>query len=239
LSIAFFFAALLYSSVGHGGASGYLAVLALANFAPVQMRPIALLMNVAVASIAWCNFTRAGYFNFRMFWPLALLGVPCAYIGGLNRLSDATYASVLGISLILSAFWLLSPWLLNLAPAVATARELPKTLALPLGAFIGGLAGLTGIGGGIFLSPVLMLARYADAKNSAAIASGFILLNSCAGLAAQHAQLPNLAQQTPTWVFCAAVGGMIGSGLGAFKLSLDWLKVLLAIVLLIAAVKLL
>ncbi len=236
---AFFIAALLYSSVGHGGASGYLAVLALANFTPLQMRPIALLMNVAIASIAWINFARAGHFNFRIFLPLVLLGVPCAYIGGLNRLPDAIYAPVLGVSLTLSACWLLRPWLIKSAPSNAPIRQLPKIIALPLGAVIGGLAGLTGIGGGIFLSPVLILARYVNAKTAAGVAAGFITLNSCAGLAAQRALLPNLPTQTPMWLLSAAVGGLIGSRLGAFKLSVDGLKILLALVLLIAAGKLL
>jgi uncharacterized protein len=232
---AFFAAALLYASVGHGGASGYLAVMAIAQFAPAEMRPIALLMNVLVASVAWINFYRAGHFEWKQFWPLAVLAVPAAFWGGSHRLSDESFGLILGSALVLSAIWLL--WPVN-ANVIAT-RELPKWVALPLGAALGALAGLTGIGGGIFLSPLLILARVCNGKAAGAISAGFIVLNSIAGLVAQRSALSALPSNLPYWLMAVMAGGLFGSYLGAFKLEIIWIKRLLAAVLLIAAFKLL
>jgi uncharacterized protein len=236
LAIAFFIAAFLYASVGHGGASGYLAVMALAQFAPAETRPIALLMNVLVASIAWVNFYRARHFRWQLFWPLILLAVPCAYWGGLHRLSDESFGLVLGLVLVFSAIWLL--W--NPSGAQnAEERTLPKVVALPIGAGLGGLAGLTGIGGGIFLSPLLILGRYCDGKAAGAIASGFIVLNSIAGLIAQRQALMHLPAQLPIWMLAVGLGGLLGSYLGAYRWPIVWIKRLLSLVLFIAAAKLL
>jgi uncharacterized protein len=235
LALAFFGAALLYASVGHGGASGYLVVMSLANFAPADMRPIALLMNVAVASVAWLNFWRAGHFQARLFWPLVLLAVPCAYLGGLHKLSEASYGLVLGSVLLLSAVWLL------MAPGAGeqAQRRLPTAAGLALGAGIGGLAGLTGIGGGVLLSPVLVLGRYMAAKPAGALAAGMIVLNSLAGLLAQRASLAALPAATPLWLVAAFLGGAIGSVLGAYRFSSTWVRRLLAAVLFVAAGKML
>jgi uncharacterized protein len=238
LAIAFFVAAFLYASVGHGGASGYLAVMALAQFAPSETRPIALLMNVLVASIAWFNFYRAGHFRWSLFWPLILLAVPCAYWGGLHRLSDASFELVLGLVLVFSAMWLLWPVNVDDKKSVSE-RHLSKTMALPTGAALGGLAGLTGIGGGIFLSPLLILGRICSGKVAGAISAGFIVLNSIAGLIAQRHALPRLPSDLPIWMLAVGAGGLLGSYLGAHRLPVVWIKRLLAVVLLIAAIKLL
>jgi uncharacterized protein len=234
LAFGFFTAAVLYSSVGHGGASGYLAVMALAGFAPASMRSCALVMNVAVASIAWISFYRAGHFRTQQFWPLVLLAVPCAYLGGQHQLPAAIYQLVLGIVLLVAALLLLKPTVSQMEQ-----RALPPALALPLGAGLGGLAGLTGVGGGIFLSPVLIFGRFASAKQAGALAAGFIVLNSLAGLLAQRASLSSLPDALPLWVISAACGGVVGSRAGAFWLSSPWVKRLLALVLLVAAAKLL
>jgi uncharacterized protein len=234
LIVGFFTAALLYSSVGHGGASGYLAVMALAGFAPTSMRGCALVMNVAVASIAWISFYRAGHFRAPQFWPLVLLAVPCAYLGGQHQLPAAIYQLLLGVVLVIAALLLLKP-----TPDHMQERHLPPALALPLGAGLGGLAGLTGVGGGIFLSPVLIFGRFAGAKQAGALAAGFIVLNSLAGLLAQSSSLSSLPKALPLWVIAAACGGVLGSRAGALWLSSPWVKRLLALVLLVAAVKLL
>ena len=236
LIFSFFCAAQLYSSVGHGGASGYLAVMAMLSFAPESMRATAVLMNVAVASIAWFNYWRADYFRWQLFWPLALLAVPCAYLGGRYSLPPAVYERILGAALIFSALYLLKP----AAPAHVDTdlRTIPTPLALGLGASLGVLAGLTGIGGGIFLSPVLIFARFATSKGAGAIAAGFIVLNSLAGLLAQAPQVVKLPSTTGYWVLSAVCGALIGSRFGAFYCSGIWIRRLLAVVLLIAAVKL-
>jgi uncharacterized protein len=234
LAFGFFTAALLYSSVGHGGASGYLAVMALVGFAPTSMRSCALVMNVAVASIAWVSFYRAGHFRMQQFWPLVLLAVPCAYLGGQHQLPAAIYQLVLGLVLLVAALFLLKP-----TRDQMQQRNLPPVLALPVGAGLGGLAGLTGVGGGIFLSPLLIFGRFASAKQAGALAAGFIVLNSLAGLLAQSNSLSSLPRALPLWVIAAACGGLLGSRAGAFWLNSPWVKRLLALVLLVAAVKLL
>jgi uncharacterized protein len=238
LSAAFFAAALLYAAVGHGGASGYLAIMALAAFSPTEMRPLALMMNVAVSAIAWINFSRAGHFRGKLFLPLIALALPCAYWGGLHRLDDAVYGLVLGCTLLVCALYLLMPTASSTDQA-AVSRTPSPLVTVPLGAVLGGLAGLTGIGGGIFLSPVLILARFASSKEAGALSAAFIFLNSLAGLAALKPTLAALPDELGLWLGAVCAGGLIGSQLGAFKLPGAWIRRLLAMVLLVAAVKLL
>ena len=153
-----FAAALLYSAVGHGGASGYLAVMALLDTAPAQMRPIALILNVAVAVIGTIQFVRAGYFRWGLFWPFALGSIPTAFLGGRITLPGNWYRIVVGVVLLLSAL----RFAITLRAPDESRRKVRLPVALAIGAALGFLAGLTGVGGGIFLSPVLLIAGWAN-----------------------------------------------------------------------------
>src|SRR5205814_7194527 len=175
-------AAFAYASVGHGGASAYIAAMALAGIAPPAMRPIALVLNILVSAIATYKFQRAGYFRWRLFWPFAVVSVPLAFVGGAITLPGHAYRILVGVILIYAAWQL---W--RSARAGEEMRELrepPLALAMAVGAVLGLLAGLTGVGGGIFLSPLLLILGWAGTKQTAAVAAPFIPVNSISGLAA-------------------------------------------------------
>jgi uncharacterized membrane protein YfcA len=241
-----FVAALLYSSVGHAGASGYLAVMGFFKLPQAVMRPAALVLNVVVASIGTWRFWRAGHLQWRLLWPFVVLSAPFAFYGGKMRLSAAMYQRVLGIVLLLAAaqlVWQTIPGRRSSAPAGAT-RPPPIPVAMIAGAALGLLAGLTGVGGGIFLSPLLILAKWADPKKTAGVSVAFILVNSIAGLAGQAYSgqfnpLKTLPVEFLAWAVAAVIGGWIGSSLGALRLGHIALRRVLALVLIIAGVKLL
>jgi hypothetical protein len=171
--------ALLYSSVGHGGATGYLAVAAIAGLSPALARPGALWMNCVVAGIAFWRFHRAGMFDLRVFLPLACASVPCAWLGSRTQLPDLGQAAVLAGAL-LAAGWFLG-WGRRPEPADAV-RPVKLPLALLAGGSLGYLAGLTGIGGGVFLTPMLLLLRWTPVKTAGGVSALFIVVNSAAGL---------------------------------------------------------
>jgi uncharacterized membrane protein YfcA len=246
LTALIFVAAMLYSSVGHAGASGYLAAMAFFNLPQAVMRPAALCLNVFVASIGTYRFWKAGHLSWRLLWPFAVLGVPCAFLGGNWRLSDSTYFMVLGVVLLAAAVNLVwQTYLIGVARRPDRKYKPPPIpVAMIVGAGLGLLAGLTGVGGGIFLSPVLILAKWADPKKTAGCSVAFILLNSIAGLAGQaYSGQFNLLRSLPLefliWGAAAVAGGSIGSWLGAKRLSNNALRLLLALVLVIAGAKLL
>ena len=226
--------ALLYSSVGHGGASGYLAAMALVGLAPEEMKPTALLLNVLVSAVGSVRFIRAGHFNFRLFLPFAVSSIPFALFGGMTGTSDDVYRKLLGIALCLAAVMLALP-----RPEVTSKRAVNWSLAIALGAAIGYVSGLIGIGGGVFLSPLLILFGWATAKETLGISALFILANSIAGLAGHLSALPQLSSSTPWLAGAAFVGGVIGSGLAAKKLVPRAIRLLLVVVLFLAAGKLL
>ena len=239
-----FVAALLYSSVGHAGASGYLAVMGFFNLPQSVMRPAALMLNVFVASIGTYRFWRAGHLQWRLFWPFAALSIPFAFYGGRLRLSDPVYQRVLGAVLVLAAANLVWQALQSRRLAAITTRPPPIPVALIIGAALGLLAGLTGVGGGIFISPLLILARWADPKKTAAVSAAFILVNSLAGLSGQmysgqFKPLQTLPWEFLIWAIAAVAGGLIGSFLGARKLGHTPLRCMLAVVLIIAGAKML
>lgn len=242
LGALFFAAAALYASVGHGGASGYLAVMGLVGFAPILMRPTALLMNVCVASIALFRFWHAaraqGGTQWQLFWPFALGSVPMAYLGGRIHLPNHWHAYVVGAVLIWSA------WRLWLAARSNTHVHSSETQALPrlplciaIGGAIGLLAGLTGVGGGVFLSPLLILVGWAQVRTAAAPSAAFILLNSIAGLTGLYTHTPTLPSSLPIWLGAVILGGTLGAWLGARKLANSAMRRALAIVLLVAGIK--
>ena len=245
LGVLFFAAAVLYSSVGHGGASGYLAAMGLMGVPPQMLRPTALVMNVAVASISLLRFARAGSAsgdqrmptNWRLFWPFALGSVPMAYLGGRIALPTRVHAVVVGLVLVYSAWRLFSETLQG-SSNTAAARALPSLpVCIAIGAVIGLLSGLTGVGGGVFLSPVIVLMGWASVRAAAAPTAAFILANSVAGLLGLLSRQPTFPEPLPYWVCAVIAGGLIGSWLGARKLDLTMLRRALAIVLLIAGLK--
>lgn len=226
----------LYASVGHAGASGYLAVLALCGTAPALLKPTALSLNLVVATVATIAFARAGWFRWRLVLPFVLASVPCAFLGGMIRLPVAAYKPALALVLAYAA------WRLWLAPrADATLEEVRPpswAVALPVGAAIGLGSGLLGVGGGIFLSPVVMLLGWAGARTTAACSAAFILVNSAAGLLGHGYAAGGLPPEAPLWAACALAGGLVGAWLGAARLPPLALRRVLATVLALAAAKL-
>ncbi len=233
--LAIFIVAVMYSSVGHGGASGYLAVMAFLAVAPEVTRPTALVLNLFVASIGTYQFWRTGYFSWRIFWPFALTSIPFAFLGGLIYLPTQIYKIVLGAVLMLAALRL--AW--RLAPT-DNIKEPQLWIALAIGAVIGLLSGLVGVGGGIFLTPVLLLMNWSETKTAAGVSAMFILVNSMAGLLGQYSKgaLSILPNEVWIWIAAAVGGGLIGSTLGSTRFDSITLRRVLAVVLVIAGVKL-
>ncbi len=232
---AIFLVAIMYSSVGHGGASGYLAVMAFLAVAPEVTRPTALVLNLFVASIGTVQFYRAGYFSWRIFLPFAAASIPMAYVGGSIHLPTNIYKVVLGVVLMLAA--------VRLAIKLKNddvVKDPPITACLLIGAIIGLLSGLVGVGGGIFLTPVLLLMRWSETRVAAGVSVLFILVNSAAGLVGQYSRgaLGTLPSEVWFWIAAAVAGGFIGATLGSKKFDSITLRRVLAVVLLFAGVKL-
>ena len=228
--------AFLYSSVGHGGATGYLAVLALAGVAPDSARAAALLTNCFVAGVAWWRFGRAGHFDLRLFLLLVVASVPCAWLGSRVALPPSTYGPLLGGVLVAAGICLITR---RSGPGQQPLRPPSVPLALVAGAGLGLLAGLTGIGGGVFLSPLLLFLRWVNPKTSGGIAAAFIVLNSVAGLIGlgsrvTGASLPLLALALP-----ATAAALLGTHFGVRRWSDAAFGRALAIVLMFAGSKLL
>lgn len=235
LSILIFAAGLLYSSVGHAGASGYLAAMALFGLAPDVMKPAALLLNILVASIAATQFYRAGYFSRDIFLPFAVSSIPFAFIGGTLSLPGSFYKQVLGLILLFAAYRLFR----YDSPAVTDAvKSVPVPWAVLFGAVIGLLSGAVGVGGGIFLSPLLLFMGWAGTKQTAGVSAAFILVNSIAGIAGHVSSVKFLPDVIYPWAFAAVLGGLIGSHLGSRRFVNATLYRLLAAVLVIAGAKL-
>lgn len=226
--------AFLYSSVGHAGASGYIAVMTLSGLEPDVIKPTALVLNILVASIATWQFARRGHFSWKLFWPFALLAVPLAFIGGYYQLPASVFKFVVGIVLILSAARFL------IRPSDDTVKSTPSLkAAISTGGALGLLAGLTGTGGGIFLTPLLLMMRWASAKTAASVSALFILLNSTAGLAGNFSSTRNIPEISVPLAISAIVAGFAGSWLGSHRFPHTTIKRLLSAVLLIAGLKLL
>jgi len=238
LLLALTVVALLYASVGHGGASGYLAVMALAGIAPAAMKPSALVLNLVVAGIGSVQFARAGHFRWRTFWPFALTSIPLAFLGGALKLPVGPYKLLVGAVLVLSAVRLLFTATRAAAPDDAPEKDPPLAAALPLGAVIGLVSGLTGVGGGIFLSPILLLKRWASPRRTAAVSAVFIVVNSLSGLLGHVASLAAIPDSVLLWAPAVALGGIVGSRLGSRRLPDAAIRRLLAVVLLLAGAKL-
>lgn len=239
VAVALAVVALLYASVGHAGASGYIAVLALAGMPVAQIRPLALLLNTGVAALGCRAFLRAGHWPGRRFWPVYALAVPAAFLGGRLDLPAIWLGRLLGLVLLASA------WRLLRQPRdPAELRQAGGWILAIAGAALGFLAGVTGTGGGVFLSPMLLIGRFCTTRQAAAVSVLFILLNSMAGLAglliARPADL--MAVFVPElWLWLAAVlaAGALGSHLGSRRLPVAWIRRCLALVLTLAGSRLL
>jgi hypothetical protein len=237
LGALFFAAAVLYSSVGHGGGSGYLAAMALLGVAPAMMRPTALVMNIGVASISLYKFTRATGFRWRLFLPFAATSVPMAFLGGRIHLPVAWFGVLVGVVLLFSAVRLFLDTLQRDGEGRPLRGPPPVWLALLAGAGIGLLSGLTGVGGGIFISPLIVLMGWGTVRDSAAPTAAFILVNSISGLAGLLTRQPALPEALPYWVAAVIAGGLIGASLGARRLGNQGLRRALAAVLVVAGAK--
>jgi uncharacterized membrane protein YfcA len=226
--------AFLYSSVGHAGASGYIAVMALGGIAPTAIRPTALALNILVATIGSFQFWRAGHFSWGLFWPFALLSVPTAYLGGYLQLPSPLLKILLGLVLLFSAVRLI----FRVGDPPDTKPPSPPT-AIGVGAGIGFLAGLTGTGGGIFLTPILLFCRWAHIRQAAATSALFILVNSVSGLAGYLTGNQSVPSFAIVLAGAVMIGGTLGSYLGSRHFPVRAISLLLATVLIIAGAKLL
>jgi uncharacterized protein len=233
LVLAVFAAAVLYSSVGHAGASGYLAAMALLGVAPAEMKPTALLLNVLVATVTSIQFLRAGRFSWSVFWPFAIASVPLAFVGGAMTLPSVVYKQLLGLVLLYSA-WRLAR---ESRSVVDEAHDPPLAAGVFLGGTIGLVSGMIGVGGGIFLSPLLLFMRWAATREAAGISAVFILVNSIAALSGQYTSLSELPARTPLLAGVALAGGAIGSFYGTRTVNTSMLRRLLAAVLVVAGAK--
>lgn len=224
--------AVLYSSVGHGGASGYLAVMALLGVAPATMRPAALVMNIAVTVLVSVRFYRAGYFRASLFWPFALGSIPMAYLGGAWTVPDPVYKYLVGAALLVAALRLV----IDTKDKGVTVPP-PVLVALAIGGVLGFASGLTGVGGGIFLSPLLLFLRWADMRTTAAVSAPFILVNSVSGLVGYATVSVVWPSGLLTLSVVTLVGAWIGSTLAIRRLTPIGLRKLLGLVLGLASLK--
>ena len=235
IASAVFVMATLYSTVGHGGGSGYLAVLAIAGFAPEEMRTTALLLNVVVASIATWKFSKTGTFRRDLFVPLICASIPAAFVGGYTEIPGIVYKPVVGALLFFAAIRLFVP-----IRGIEETKKPTLPLVLATGVLIGVLSGIIGVGGGIFLSPVVLLLGWAKAKQTATMTAPFILVNSMSGLAGIAADQSQLSVDTATvvpLVVAVVIGGVAGASFGSRRLGHQALRSVLGIVLMIASAK--
>ncbi|MSQ91276.1 MAG: sulfite exporter TauE/SafE family protein [Phycisphaerales bacterium] len=223
--------AALYASIGHGGASGYLAVMALLGVTAIVMRPSALMLNVLVATLATVAFVRAGHFRWSLLWPFLITSIPCAFLAGGYSINEPLFKRLVAATLLIAALRMFMP-----------AREVViRPLSIPIaaisGALIGGLSGLVGVGGGILLTPLMVICRWATPREAAAVSAPFILLNSLAGIAG----LLSIGFTVEPWLWLAAIAALVGGTVGARwsiqSASQLWLRRALGVVLLIAAIK--
>ena len=236
LAALFFAAAVLYSSVGHAGASAYLAAMALLGVSPAVARPTALALNILVASLVLFRFWRGGHVSWRSLVPFLIGSIPLAFIGGAIQLPTTIYKPLLGVVLIIAG-----------AQFARTARQVsddvteprvPLIAGIVAGAAIGLLSGLTGTGGGIFLTPLLLVAGWSATRPASGISSGFILANSIAGLAGNASSVGGIPAELPLWAGAVLLGALLGSELGVRRAPTEKLRLALAGVLVIAGLKL-
>ena len=237
LLLLFLIAATVYSSVGHGGASAYLAILILSGFERASIAPMVLVLNIIVTLMGVTNYYRAGHFSLKLLLPFILTSIPGAFLGGMLVIPARVFSGILGFTLLAAGlrFLLLTK---PVQPRPSLGPAIAYGVGLPAGFILGLLAGMVGVGGGIFLSPLLLILGWADAKKTAAVSAAFILLNSTSGL------LAHLLTKTPDWTLLlplaavVIIGGQAGSWYGARKIPAVKLQQVLGFVLLVASIKL-
>jgi uncharacterized membrane protein YfcA len=226
--------AFLYSSVGHGGASGYLALMALFSFAPETMKPTALLLNVFVAGIAFYHYYKTGYFNKKLFMSFAIASIPLAFLGGMTEVDTTIYKKILSVLLIFAVLKMLNV----IGKKSTVIKDVKLWQGVIVGGVIGYFSGLIGIGGGIILTPLILLLHWGNMKEAAAVSALFIWVNSGAGLIGQFSSGVTLSSQSFVLVGIALIGGFFGSYYGSKKFDNKLLRYILSFVLIIASVKL-
>jgi len=234
ISVAVFAAALLFAIAGHTGASAYLAIFGMLGMAPGEIKPTVLALNVVVGTVAVYKFTRAGHFSWRLIWPFILTSMPFAFLGGLITLPTPIYRILVGVVLIYASFRML----FNVPNKNGTQSDSPPVwLSLLLGAGIGFTGGLIGIGGGVLLSPILLLTHWAGPQLTAGTIAVFVLVNSISGLLGYWSASPDLPSQLPIWGVVALIGGWIGAEIGSRRLSATTIRRILGLILLLAGLR--
>ena len=235
--ILFAIIATLYSSVGHAGASGYLAIMALLSFAPETIKPTSLILNVVVASIASVKYIKADYFDKKIFSPFIIASIPMAFLGGYISLNPKYFKLIAGLFLVIASFSLIIREYIK--PLETTTKPMHLTYGLTIGALIGFISGLIGVGGGVFLSPIIILAKWTSVKKASGVAALFILCNSLAGLSGRIIALNKIDHNIIYWIIAVIIGGLIGSHLGTIKFNNKIIIFCLFLILLTAGLKLL
>ncbi|NVO21156.1 MAG: sulfite exporter TauE/SafE family protein [Bacteroidetes bacterium] len=226
--------AFLYSSVGHGGASGYLAIMALFGIQPDLMKSSALVLNLFVAGAAFYSFYRQGYFRWKLLWPFLITSMPAAFLGARFHLDPVVYKTLLGLFLLFAALRLF----FRLGSDSDELCEIPLWFGLITGLLIGFLSGLIGIGGGILLTPILLLGRFARVREASAVSALFILLNSSTGIAGLATKGLHITTELTVWIAATFIAGMLGSFSGSHHFSDSGLRKVLSFILLFATLKL-
>ncbi len=232
--ICLFVVGFMYASVGHGGASGYMATMILFGISPVLMKPSALLLNLFVSTVSFIQFYRAGHFRWSQFWPFAVASVPMAFIGAKLPLTDSVYKQLLAVCLLLAVVRLV--W--TVRDTETDPRPVPLVAGVVSGGVIGLLSGMLGIGGGIILSPLMLFFRWGRLKEIAATSALFIFVNSLSGLFGLVSKGYTPEPTVWTWIAVAFSGGLLGGYFGSQRFSVPVLRYVLAVGLLVAGVKL-
>jgi len=236
ISLCLLLGAVLYTSVGHAGASIYIAIMTLFNIPSTVIKPTALVLNIFIASFTSWRFIRKGFFDLKVLLPIAIGAIPFAFLGGFINAPSHIYKSIVGMILLLSAIFLVT----NLSKKIdKNLKKPPFLLAVIIGSFIGFLAGLTGTGGGIFLSPLILFLGWSSTKTTSGITALFILINSSFGLLGNYSSVQNLPTQLPLFIGATLIGAIFGTTLGIKFYTANTIKKTLALVLMIAGFKLL
>jgi uncharacterized protein len=235
LALCLFLGATLYTSVGHAGASAYIAAMALFGVAPAVMRPTALVLNILVSGLTTFRYVKAGLFRWRTLWPVLIGAIPMAFVGGSIQLPGQYYRPLVGVILLVAAARLLWPGMTKIAQ---DTKDIPVGWGIVSGVGIGLLSGLTGTGGGIFLSPLLLFMGWSETRTASGVAAAFILCNLVAGLLGNIASVQALPAELPLYAGAVLLGGLVGTTLG-IKLASPAVLKALGVVLVIAGLKML